>query len=511
MFLFSSAKNKHGGEKGVHLRLQIDTYEIKNKELLKISSNLTNDMQQNFRQRHDLNQKNLKFLCSSYCRLQLFRLKGAQRKLKLDIQKIDKSKLSEEIRKKYQASDLVTHLHNISFDQSYSLIPFQSPQITENIPGFKHNSLCNTDSLYMPHIPYCSNNYCDESTPQLGANEQLNGQVHENSMVNTFSFGSKENYSNKYDVKDIMIDDLCATSGTLANRYTQSKSSRRSSITSNQTLLGLSKPYTNMTSDHLSLKSEMKVPMLLHSPAAEVASSHDLPVYLNGAVLKCPSDSPISNALSKTKDTDNMILPNDESFEYFQQWLISKRFTTIMHKLQNFTTNDFLRLSKDDLIIITGDTAEAIRCFNLAHNVQIIPKLTIYLKFSNSDYFCAIYFDILTPKEFITKINESYTTYKTDNSYTGIEDNIMQYEDSSSSTNPKKSCMGHEYNVFLKQNNILIKISDDVLKNLKKDSKYTVSLEKFDVQIDRNSSCNNDSRIFNSSKTGFRIILNLIE
>jgi hypothetical protein len=53
--------------------------------------------QKNFRwSKSDLDRQSLKFLCSSYCRLQLFRLKGAQRKLKLDIEKIEKAKQQDQ-------------------------------------------------------------------------------------------------------------------------------------------------------------------------------------------------------------------------------------------------------------------------------------------------------------------------------------------------------------------------------------------------------------------------------
>ena len=63
-----------------------------------------------------------KHLCSSFCRIQLFRLKGAQRKLKTDKSKIERLN-PPDLRKRYQASDKVTLLNNSQFDPLYSLMP----------------------------------------------------------------------------------------------------------------------------------------------------------------------------------------------------------------------------------------------------------------------------------------------------------------------------------------------------------------------------------------------------
>ncbi|MGL6124088.1 MAG: hypothetical protein ACRC1W_14020, partial [Shewanella sp.] len=61
-------------------------------------------------------------LCSSYTRVQLFRLKGAQRKLKTDRNKIEKN--PPDMRKRYQLSTKVTSAYNCAFDPLYSLLPF---------------------------------------------------------------------------------------------------------------------------------------------------------------------------------------------------------------------------------------------------------------------------------------------------------------------------------------------------------------------------------------------------
>jgi hypothetical protein len=61
------------------------------------------------------------YLCSSYSRIQLFRLKGAQRKLKTDRSKIERLTPSD-LRKRYQISSKVTVFYNSPFDPLYSTL-----------------------------------------------------------------------------------------------------------------------------------------------------------------------------------------------------------------------------------------------------------------------------------------------------------------------------------------------------------------------------------------------------
>lgn len=64
-----------------------------------------------------------KHMCSSFCRIQLFRLKGAQRKLKTDKLKIERLN-PPDLKKRYQPSTKVTVLYNTQYDSLYSLMPF---------------------------------------------------------------------------------------------------------------------------------------------------------------------------------------------------------------------------------------------------------------------------------------------------------------------------------------------------------------------------------------------------
>ena len=172
------APHKHGGEKGIHMRFQIDTFEMNSNfnssfnnnkignahltvncnqsDLQQPSSSILSppnsssspiqthkfsvkeDMEHSFNQQHinqqqQLNQgspttspladySNWLHACSSYCRIQLFRLKGAQRKLKTDRSKIEKLNPSD-LRRRYQPSSKITLLYNGPFDPLYSMMP----------------------------------------------------------------------------------------------------------------------------------------------------------------------------------------------------------------------------------------------------------------------------------------------------------------------------------------------------------------------------------------------------
>ncbi|CAF1015507.1 unnamed protein product [Rotaria sp. Silwood1] len=87
------AQKRHGGEKGIPLRIQIDTYE--------------NDVD------------DIRHLYSCCCKIQLFRLKGAQRKNKADKMRIEKLNLDQ--RRQYQTTLEYTILQQCSISSLYTL------------------------------------------------------------------------------------------------------------------------------------------------------------------------------------------------------------------------------------------------------------------------------------------------------------------------------------------------------------------------------------------------------
>ena len=88
------AQKRHGGEKGIPLRIQIDTY-------------------------HENDVDDVKHLHSCCCKIQLFRLKGAQRKNKAD--KIRIEKLNFDQRRHYQTTLEYTILQSCIISPLYTL------------------------------------------------------------------------------------------------------------------------------------------------------------------------------------------------------------------------------------------------------------------------------------------------------------------------------------------------------------------------------------------------------
>lgn len=88
------ALKRHGGEKGIPLRLQIDTY-------------------------HQNDPDEIQHVYSCFCKIQLFRLKGAQRKFKADQMRIDKLDLDQ--RRRYQITSEFTSLKPCGISPLYTL------------------------------------------------------------------------------------------------------------------------------------------------------------------------------------------------------------------------------------------------------------------------------------------------------------------------------------------------------------------------------------------------------
>ena len=108
--------------------------------------------------------------CSSYCRIQLFRLKGAQRKLKTDRSKIEKLNPAD-LRRRYQPSSKITLLYNGPFDSLYSMMP----PLTCSVMEHRHNH-----NHYHGHAATAvlsSSTSASTSSASLTAENMLNGGV----------------------------------------------------------------------------------------------------------------------------------------------------------------------------------------------------------------------------------------------------------------------------------------------------------------------------------------------
>uniref|UniRef100_A0A672YXB9 Transcription factor CP2-like 1 n=1 Tax=Sphaeramia orbicularis TaxID=375764 RepID=A0A672YXB9_9TELE len=96
---------KHGGEKGVPFRIQVDTFSI--------------NEQGEF----------MEHVQSASCQVKVFKPKGADRKLKTDREKIDKKDLQD--REKYQLSHETTVLKEVGPPPLFHLLPSSSAQDTQ--------------------------------------------------------------------------------------------------------------------------------------------------------------------------------------------------------------------------------------------------------------------------------------------------------------------------------------------------------------------------------------------
>lgn len=214
------------------------------------------------------------------------------------------------------------------------------------------------------------------------------------------------------------------------------------------------------------------------------------------------------------------ILPNDCNFKYVQEWLIANRFGHLLHLFANYTSNDLLRLSKEDMISLCG-APDGIRCFNVAHNIQIKPKLTIFVTFQNQTYFSAVFLADWKSKFLIQKLLSLYTSFVTnltenkkldesdDSDESDVPDTKNEPNDtitSSSTTTTKnethsplnnsemnsdkteiilehqqmyeKMCNTKlDYELFLKIKDILVQTTDEVLNNLSDQSRFLVKFE----------------------------------
>jgi transcription factor CP2-like protein len=116
------AQKRHGGEKGIPLRIQIDTY--------------GNDVD------------DIKHLHSCCCKIQLFRLKGAQRKNKADQIKIDK--LNSDQRRRYQTTLEYTILQPCNVSPLYTLNLLSLSYPPEDLSDVYTPSTITTDDLIIP-------------------------------------------------------------------------------------------------------------------------------------------------------------------------------------------------------------------------------------------------------------------------------------------------------------------------------------------------------------------------
>ncbi|XP_018903813.2 transcription factor CP2-like protein 1 isoform X2 [Bemisia tabaci] len=211
-------------------------------------------------------------------------------------------------------------------------------------------------------------------------------------------------------------------------------------------LISLSTPLTNgnnsaiiRTTDFVGPRSVSQVPI---SAFPLCKTSKNESSFNPSMTVKSFDDSDNSNP--QFDDT----LSADASAVQTQQWLQNHRFDSYLQTFSNFSGSDVLRLSRDDLIQICG-LADGIRLYNSLHTKAIAPKLTIYVAMKQTPgVYQAMYLHNLSGHDMVSKLA----------GLLGVAANQIN-------------------DIYLQgPNNIHVVISDEVIKNMKDESAFTVEV-----------------------------------
>ena len=250
----------------------------------------------------------------------------------------------------------------------------------------------------------------------------------------------------------------------------------------------------------------------------------------NNGVLSAQQQSTIFNSINQ--HYVNTSLPYDCSNKYLQDWLAYNRFTHLTPLFNNYASNDLLRLSKEDMINLCGGP-DGIRCYNMAHNIQIKPKLTIFVTFQTQSYYSAIFLTDWKSRFLVDKIYALYAAYVNslgkseeedkesetknkgnDNLERGQMANVCKNNNNSDSEYHSAiysrliSCKNSSWELFLKIKGILVKTTDEVLNNLQDQSRFLIEFDwstgtdgLLNENINENESNVNQTESHNDSNT----------
>ena len=334
-------------------------------------------------------------------------------------------------------------------------------------------------------------------------------------------------------------------SNNVSQHYSLTNKSSSSSISSLSSLSTSSSPISpniNPIRTQSDFEANNQIKNQISSEADALSSVTNGHYNNNNHVLSHSSNqkSVSLNASPYLKTQSFSLLP-DGNNKYLQEWIFTNRFSHILHLFVNYSSNDILRLSKEDLIKLCG-APDGIRLFNLAHNIQLKSKLTIFITFqSYQAYFSAIFMADWKCKSLIKRLFSLYSAFyrslssedhenKSDkltikdeqiidnnapasspsNAYSDDEEieneenaennsiikneEICNYNNSNikkSNTNEIKSKENqdqlhifekmasneYKYELFIKLKGILVKTTDEVLNNLVDQSRFLIQFE----------------------------------
>jgi hypothetical protein len=145
---------------------------------------------------------------------------------------------------------------------------------------------------------------------------------------------------------------------------------------------------------------------------------------------------------------------------------------------------------------------DGIRCYNMAHNIQIRPKLTIFVTFQMQSYYSAVFLTDWKSKFLIEKICNLYETYIKSLS-SNLSEDVSSNLNANDKTNPNEDSLDMSKNsssadsdrlhmatysrfvsnldkgceLFLKIKDILVKTTDEVLNNLHDQSRFLIEFD----------------------------------
>lgn len=191
-------------------------------------------------------------------------------------------------------------------------------------------------------------------------------------------------------------------------------------------------------------------------------------------------------------------LPPNCSNKYLEDWLVRNRFGNLVPLFGCYTSNDVLRLSKDDLVKLCG-VPDGIRLFNHAHNIQIKPKLSIFVTFSNVErntFFSAVFLAESKSEFLVRKIIAAYfssfvktrprradaaAAATTNNQETETQTLVSENNNNEGFHNEglyaELMNSSNEYELFLRVHGVLVKTNEELLNNLQDQSKFLVTFE----------------------------------
>ena len=564
------APHKHGGEKGIHMRFQIDTFEVDlhnkkinyNNEMLSFNSNhnvaasaastsitsilsppnstsspnsikfIKEDLESCNTNRQvntptPTNNKQwlefseIKHVASSFCRIQLFRLKGAQRKLKTDRSKIERLN-PPDLRKRYQPSNKITILNNCSYDWLFSLLPFvKEPnqhvsEINSDIDNYQ-----TTNSHFSTSVDYTNNSYSQannhgfvQSQPYQnlvnGSSIEFMNNINQNQYINHYSSLDmpNQNESGFYMENSYQQINQNNLSNSMQNHdYGYNRMKRTSSFNSVGNFQNLKPNKIQKTA----ITSTVSSPQIFSTNFNNMSSLASSSASSSSSTSSSPSPiSPIINfqhsqsvgnqqytQIEYQNTSHSCPLLYDCTNKYVQEWLIQNRFYNLLGIFSNYTSNDVLRLSKEDMVTLCGG-ADGIRCYNMAHNIPIKPKLTIFVTFDEQSYYSAIYLNESKSHFLLTKLLNGFSLYvkslkngeeKSDkSSESEDEDDEKKFKSKKDLTTlHEKIISGNlEYEIFLKIKGALVRTTDEVLNNFEDQSKFLIEFEISELKIDPN-------------------------